>query len=855
MSQHLISLSVTAFCCFATSGNVYLDHAGATMYSSAQLQKVFMELNTGMFGNPHSHAVGAGPQNESTTAKVERVKRHVMRFFSANEEEYELIFTSGATAALKLVGECFPWQQESRFAYSMDSHTSVLGIRGYATKYGASSSCISLDEMKRLEEADQNESGVSVPQREAPTGETKDAVLNLFAFPAECNFSGSRHPLSLVKRIRKDGFDDQEATSQCGTQQQHKWLVLLDAAKFVSTHRLDLSVYTPDFVVCSFYKMFGYPTGLGALLVKKSALPLLEKAYYGGGTVQSILASQNLVIPRGESDRGLPSGARFADGTQSFLSIMSLRHGLDQLERLSMSSIENHTAALTRLLYSKLAAMKHWNNRSVCEVYGNHSVKGTKLQGPIVACNFFRPDGSYVGYSEVSKLAAIHNIQLRAGCFCNPGACQSYLQLRDEDLLAGIKAGHVCGDGMDVVNGLPTGAVRLSIGYMTSFEDIVAFTDFVTKYFVSTDKPLRSTTRSLATTALPREPTTHAYLRKITLFPIKSCGGMIVDAWPVGSRGLLFDREWAIVDVATNKAFSLKELPELCFVHPVVDLKQQTLTIAFRGNPDEESSSEDSFVLPLHADIRSSRKANKDGDLARDLKVCTDACKGRDVGGDVSQWLSSRLNRQCAFVRVATNHLRDSQASHPKRRIASHTSAADGSSSSSPTKEDTVSAKIGFANQAQYLLISNESIADFNVALRSVDDALEVSEDAFRANFIVDGCRAFEEDTWARIRIGGSTDSDDGDDDDGDGVTFDISGACSRCSMINIDPKTGFFNRAPLQVLSKYRRERSNIFFGQFLTRQETSDATPSSSSSPVVKWVHVHDRIAVEVKANIFDE
>jgi molybdenum cofactor sulfurtransferase len=37
------------------------------------------------------------------------------------------------------------------------------------------------------------------------------------------------------------------------------------------------------------------------------------------------------------------------------------------------------------------------------------------LQGPVVTFNLQRPDGSWVGHKEVSKLAAIHNICLRTG--------------------------------------------------------------------------------------------------------------------------------------------------------------------------------------------------------------------------------------------------------------------------------------------------------------------------------------------------------------------------------------------------------------------------------------------------------
>lgn len=68
-------------------------------------------------------------------------------------------------------------------------------------------------------------------------------------------------------------------------------MVLLDAAAFVPTNRLDLSFYHPDFVSLSFYKMFGFPTGLGALLLRNEHIAVLNKFYWGGGTV-SIASDQ-----------------------------------------------------------------------------------------------------------------------------------------------------------------------------------------------------------------------------------------------------------------------------------------------------------------------------------------------------------------------------------------------------------------------------------------------------------------------------------------------------------------------------------------------------------------------------------
>jgi molybdenum cofactor sulfurtransferase len=793
-------------------GSVYLDHAGATLYSTAQLDAAFRELRDGLFANPHS--VAGIAHAESTTAKIASVRRQVLAFFSASEEEYTLIFTSGATAALKLVGESFPWSEGSTFAHSMDSHTSVLGIRGYAAAQGSAIDCVGLDELEQLESGEAYCSESTAP--------SKTTSMSLFAYPLEDNFSGVRHPLGLVDRIRAGRWKSSSREDSPST----RWLVLVDAAKYVASRRLDLSTHHPDFVVLSFYKIFGYPTGLGALLVRKSALSALNKTYHGGGTVQSILASRNHTVPRGPDDSG-DGSSRFADGTQSFLSILAVRHGIEQVEKLGLANISAHTATLRALLVDKLTAMQHWNGRPICEIYGQADGRAEQeRQGPIVACNFLRSDSSYVGYSEVQKLAEIHNIRLRTGCFCNPGACQHYLGLKEADLMSNIEAGHVCGDDIDVVNGLPTGAVRLSLGYMSTFEDVEAFVEFTAKYFVGRTAP----TESAASSAIAsRSPSRGPYLCKIALFPIKSCAGMVVDAWPIGSRGLLFDREFAIVDLSTGSALTLKTVPELCFLHPVIDLGRETLTISYRKpeNAQDPSAAEPqspsrsgprpaSFTIPLRADVSAAKQ--QDEDNPRSMRVCTDVCKGRDVGADVSRWLSSCLGRQCALVRVSSSHLRASRTTR---------SAAEKQHPEvyGPETLDKRPA-IGFANQAQYLLLSRQSVAHFNAVLHSVDGAVsEVSEDAFRANLIVDGCESFEEDKWRHVRIGRNA--------------FAATGPCSRCRVVNLDPRTGLSHRQPLQALASFRRQRSSIFFGQFL------ESTEPAATKNV--WLRVGDHVEVE--------
>ena len=208
-----------------------------------QLAEHLALLRSTVFGNPHS----VNPASAATTEHVERTRRSVLRYFNASPDDYIAIFTLNATGALKLVGESYPFAPGGRSLLSFDNHTSVNGIREFARAKGATSDYAPL-----------------VPPQLRLDRSKLDSLLdladpmqdNLFAYPAQSNFSGVKHPLDLVGQAQSKGWD-----------------VLLDAAAFVPTSRLDLAAVQPDFVTVSFYKMFGYPTGVGALLVRRARPP------------------------------------------------------------------------------------------------------------------------------------------------------------------------------------------------------------------------------------------------------------------------------------------------------------------------------------------------------------------------------------------------------------------------------------------------------------------------------------------------------------------------------------------------------------------------------------------------------
>lgn len=194
-----------------------------------------------------------------------------------------MIFTSGCTAALKLVAESFPWRPQteseagSHFCYLTDSHTSVVGIRGLTSGRGVVALPVSPDEVENRSKG------------EAQDDDVICRTPHLFCYPAQSNFSGRKYPLSHVK-----GIQTRRLYPACD--HQGRWFVLLDAASHVSCSSLDLQDCPADFIPISFYKVFGFPTGLGALLVRNDAAGILKKAYFGGGTAAAYLSGEDYYV-------------------------------------------------------------------------------------------------------------------------------------------------------------------------------------------------------------------------------------------------------------------------------------------------------------------------------------------------------------------------------------------------------------------------------------------------------------------------------------------------------------------------------------------------------------------------------
>ena len=429
--------------------HVYLDYTGGSLYADSQLREHMALLCEHVLGNPHS----SNPASSAMTLMVEQTRQAVLEFFNASPEEYLVIFTANASGALKLVGESYPFGAGSQYLLTFDNHNSVNGIREFAHARGAEVTYVPLV----LPDMRVNESQLASYLAQSHPGGHK-----LFAYPAQSNFSGVQHPLQWISQAQAMGWD-----------------VLLDAAAFVPTNRLHLGQWKPDFVPLSFYKMFGYPTGVGCLLARGDSLAKLRRPWFAGGTI---------TVASVQGDKYYPAegAAAFEDGTVNYLSLPAIEIGLKHLAAIGVETIHERTRCLSGWLLDNLQALRHSNGLPLVRIYGPLN---SRQRGGVVTMNFYDPQDRFLDHRLIEAEASKANISLRTGCFCNPGGGEIALGLSRAELVAcftGPQQRLTLDDLRLRIDGKSSGAVRVSVGLVSNFMDAYSFVQFARSFIDKT---------------------------------------------------------------------------------------------------------------------------------------------------------------------------------------------------------------------------------------------------------------------------------------------------------------------------------------------------------------------------------
>ncbi len=733
--------------------SIYLDHAGTTLYSKSLLSRFHDSMLEGLYGNPHS----ASPSSLKSTQMVENVRLRLLRYFNADPEHFDLVFVANATAGIKLVAEAMR-EAEGGFAYAyhVDSHTSLVGVR----EVGVKGRYLGHGEVEEW-------------VRELETEIGDDRRTTLFAYPAQSNMNGRRLPMEWCGRVREAAMAGERAV-----------FTLLDAAAYVSTSSLDLSdvEMAPDFTVLSFYKIFGFPD-LGALIVRKSAAHVFERRkFFGGGTV-------DMVACLGEQWHARKSGQlhdRLEDGTLPTHSIIALDAALSTHDELfeSLDRISKHTAMLAKELYDGLCALKHGNERAACKLHkdAGSTYGDSRTQGPVVAFNLLDAKGDWISNSEVEKLASIHNIHLRTGGVCNPGGIASALDLAAWEIRENFSAGHRCGGEDDVLNGNPTGIVRVSLGAMSTKRDVERFLAFIDEFFVC-NLPLVS--QSVSPILDLRQQS--FYVESLTVYPIKSCGAMSVPpgkSWDIRSEGLAWDREWCIVHQGTGNALSQKQYPRMALIRPTLGFKAGILRLTVTGSGNEIS-------VPL---------SRNPALYTEDLRECSASVCGESVdmliyrSADVAAFFTQALGVPCTLARFNST---SSSIRHSKAHLKPL-----------PSENISIPRPLALSNESPILVISRSSLNRLNEDIKS-KGGKAAHPSVFRANIVLAESvppgdeQPWAEDCWQNVRVGGD-----------DGPVLDVLGGCRRCQMVCVDQQSAEKDREPFTTLAKTRRVGGRVLFG-----------------------------------------
>jgi len=405
----------------------YADWTGAALPPASLINAHHDYLLQNLLGNPHSHHQPSATAMEA----VFGARRAILDYFNAPDDSYEVIFTPNATGAIRLLEHYMFCGGE--LLMLADNHNSVNGLRETAKRNGAIFRYAPIKNDLTIDDA-ALERMLSFPRSNGH---------KLFAYPAKSNYTGTLHSLEWVKKAQEKGWD-----------------VLLDAAAYSANCRLDLRTVQPDFIPISFYKLFGYPTGLGCLIIRKPAYEKLFKRWFSGGSILLVSVMKDFFAPEALGY------ARFEDGTVNFTAIPAITAGLKFMKSLDNPKL--HATGLATSLYDNLAQITDGPNAVIL-----HSARGNDTVTFSVKRN-----GKIVDAWEFEKYANEQNVFVRTGCFCNPGVNEvvfgytidQYEQLYND----AIRPEAITIERLrEFSEDAPIGAIRASFGYANIEKDIV----------------------------------------------------------------------------------------------------------------------------------------------------------------------------------------------------------------------------------------------------------------------------------------------------------------------------------------------------------------------------------------------
>ncbi|KAG2135595.1 PLP-dependent transferase [Suillus cothurnatus] len=433
----LDTLRRTDFARLDRTGETYVDYMGGAQHPESLVRVHSTFLTETVMGNTHS----VSNSSKLSSRYADEARDAVLSFFQA-PPGYTVVFTANATAALKLVGEAYPFKSNNSYILGADSHNSVHGIREYALRRGAKVHYIPSTSTGGF---------VISTAKDILSQHRPQNASSLFALTGLSNITNAKNPLSILAFASSLGYH-----------------TLLDAAALAPSSVISLSETPVDAMVVSFYKMFGYPTGVGALIVKESFLEILERPWFAGGTVDVVQ------VPGSIFTRTRVLHEQFEDGTINFMTLPAVTDGLRFLSAY-LPFLPLRLSCLTHYLTTSLSCLRHDSTGTpvvkILSKFPSRRLKSVGEQGDSgsTISLVFLSAREMISNSFIEHVAVSRNISLRTGCMCNPGGAASLLGIQGqmERLYSGVTL-----KDFERVVGRELGVVRISLGLASNFQDV-----------------------------------------------------------------------------------------------------------------------------------------------------------------------------------------------------------------------------------------------------------------------------------------------------------------------------------------------------------------------------------------------
>lgn len=460
-ADHLRSTEYQNLSC--SSRHVSLSHTGQQqpLFSYSQFRQL-SNSNNSLFTLSYTQ-VSSGKEMLSLARGESlfqsRMRKRITSFMNLEESEYDMILTQDRSSAFKILAEL----------YSFKTNPNLLTVYNYEDE--AVEGMIRITEKKGVKP---KSAEFSWPSTEIVSEKLKRTILRskrrskedkrgLFVFPLQSLVTGASYSYSWMSLA-----------------QENRWHVLLDTSALGSKDMdtLGLSLFLPDFVICSFTEVLGqdddYLTGIGCLFVKKSCSQALSE------TPGGITDPANLTVVKAEPNWKTGNDeTTLRDHNEASTSAIEIEEddkaiiefrGLDHADSLGLILISRRLKSLTLWLVRALTCLKHPGSHEtetpLVEICGP---KTRPDRGASVSFNVFDWQGEKVDPLMVERLAEREKIRLRCAYLQKIGGGVGNKKRRDEARYVQSMSSRVS-------------VVSVRLGFMTNFDDVFRVWGFVSRF-------------------------------------------------------------------------------------------------------------------------------------------------------------------------------------------------------------------------------------------------------------------------------------------------------------------------------------------------------------------------------------